>query len=189
MMFGVLNFEASGFFKDIWFVLRVGSVLGVILLWRLNNKRHRFRAIVFATTLLTLGLVASTLRLIDVIGRSYSINARVLLEEVVALAAVNILTFSIWFWIIDPPGIDETEPIDAPWEFLFPQPANTIPGHEAWSPRYSDYLHLAFSTSVAFSTTDAPPLTRRAKGLMILQAAISLISITVIAGSAINILG
>jgi uncharacterized membrane protein len=52
----------------------------------------------------------------------------------------------------------------------------------------TDYLYVAFTTSVAFSPTDTLPLTRRAKVLMLLQATISLVTLTGIAGSAINIL-
>jgi hypothetical protein len=47
---------------------------------------------------------------------------------------------------------------------------------------------VAFTTSFAFSPTDALPLTRTAKMLMLLQAAISVVTLTGIAGSAINIL-
>lgn len=189
MMFGAFNFLGQSYLQMIWLLLRVGSVIAVILLWRTNHKRLLFRAIEFATGLLTLGLVTSTLRLVDVLTRNKTINALALLGDVVLLAVVNVLTFSIWYWLIDPPGIDESQLTDAPWEFLFPQRGDTIPGYETWIPRYTDYLALAFYTSVAFSPTDALPLTRRAKMLMIFQAAVSLISITVIAGSAINILG
>ena len=47
---------------------------------------------------------------------------------------------------------------------------------------------MAFPTSFAFSPTDTLPLTRRAKMLMLLQAAISVVTLTGVAGSAINIL-
>ena len=57
-----------------------------------------------------------------------------------------------------------------------------------WLPRYTDYLYVAFTTTFAFSPTDTMPLTRRAKMLMLLQAAISVVTLTAIAGSAINIL-
>jgi hypothetical protein len=189
MMFGVFNFEGQNFTQIIWLFLRTGSVIAVILLGRSKNKILLFRAIELATSLLTLGLVVSTLRLIGILTNNTQINALDLLGDVVLLAIVNVLTFSIWYWVIDPPGIDESQPSSAPWEILFVQRADAIPGYEAWKPRYTDYLALAFYTSVAFSPTDALPLTRRAKALMIFQSAVSLISITVIAGSAINILG
>ena len=53
---------------------------------------------------------------------------------------------------------------------------------------FSDYLYLAFTTSLAFSPTDTLPLSRRAKMLMLLQTVISVITIVFIAGVAINIL-
>lgn len=55
-------------------------------------------------------------------------------------------------------------------------------------PHYTDYLFVAFTTSFAFSPTDVMPLTRRAKLLMMLQASISIITLTGLAGTAINIL-
>ena len=58
----------------------------------------------------------------------------------VLLAVTNILIFSIWHWIIDPPGVEETWRVDAPWDFLFPQRADSLPHYESWVPRYTDYL-------------------------------------------------
>ncbi len=102
--------------------------------------------------------------------------------------ATGWLVFSIWYWIIDPPRVEETQRVDEPWDFLFPQRADSLPFYESWLPRYTDYLYLAFTTSFAFSPTDVLPLTRRAKMLMLLQSAVSIITLTGIAGSAINIL-
>jgi uncharacterized membrane protein len=104
------------------------------------------------------------------------------------MATSNILIFSIWYWLIDPPGIDEISRADEPWDFLFPQRSSALPHYDDWVPRYADYLFVAFTTSFAFSPTDTLPLTRRAKMLMLLQAAISVVTLTGVAGSAINIL-
>lgn len=51
-----------------------------------------------------------------------------------------------------------------------------------------DYLFLAFTTSTAFGPTDTLPLTRRAKFLMLMQAAFSPVMIVVLAGRALSIL-
>jgi hypothetical protein len=77
----------------------------------------------------------------------------------------------------------------------------TNPGHSSFHSRatscratnrgchdYVDYLFIAFTTNFAFSPTDALPLTRTAKMLMMVQAAISVVTLTGIAGAAINIL-
>jgi len=111
-----------------------------------------------------------------------------LLADVVLMALSNILIFSIWYWIIDPPEVEERPGEDAPWAFLFPQRGATLPHYEAWLPRYADYLFVAFTASFAFSPTDALPLTRLAKMLMLVQSAVSVVMLTGIAGSAISIL-
>jgi len=61
-------------------------------------------------------------------------------------------------------------------------------GQQNWSPNFFDYLFLAFNTSTAFSPTDTPALARWAKGLMMLQALLSLIIIALLAARAVKIL-
>jgi hypothetical protein len=172
----------------LWIGIRIASIVAVIVFLWFDRRKTVFWAVVLATALLTVGLLTSAGKLIAMLLSSNHIKGSALMKDVALLALINVLTFSIWYWIIDPPGIDESQPTNAPWEFLFPQRASCLPGYEDWLPRYTDYLALAFYTSVAFSPTDAPPLTRRAKTLMIFQSAISLVTITFIAGSAINIL-
>ena len=55
-------------------------------------------------------------------------------------------------------------------------------------PVLMDYLFLAFNTSTAFSPTDAPVLSRWAKGMMMLQSLMSLATVTLLAARAVNIL-
>jgi uncharacterized membrane protein len=169
-------------------VLRVLAIAYVVSLWILNRKRNLFRAILIGNGLLTLGLIANMLVLIIVLTGFSSQAVYSLVLDVFLMAITNILIFSIWYWIIDPPGIEKDPHKDTPWDFLFPQRGSSIPHYESWVPRYTDYLYLAFTTSFAFSPTDTLPLTRRAKLLMLLQSTISLITLTGIAGAAINIL-
>jgi hypothetical protein len=56
-------------------------------------------------------------------------------------------------------------------------------------PIFADYLALPFNASAAFSPTDVLPLTPRAKMLMVLQSAISLVTVIAVGARAINILG
>jgi uncharacterized membrane protein len=168
--------------------LRAAAILVVVVLWILNRRTALFKAVVAVNGLFTFGLTMNLAALVDVLFGLRPAAVRILLVDVVLMAISSILIFSIWYWIIDPPGVEELAHDDAAWEFLFPQRAGPLPHYEAWQPRYSDYLYLAFTTSFAFSPTDTLPLTRRAKMLMLLQSSISLITITAIAGSAINIL-
>jgi len=57
-----------------------------------------------------------------------------------------------------------------------------------WSPRFIDYLFIAFNMSTAFSPSDTPVLSRWAKLLTMLQSAISLIIVALLASRAIGIL-
>jgi hypothetical protein len=57
-----------------------------------------------------------------------------------------------------------------------------------WSPRFVDYLFIAFNTSTAFSPTDTPVLSRWAKVLSMLQAVISLLIVAILASRAIGLL-
>lgn len=171
-----------------WFALRVILIGAIVALWLMNRKRDLFRGIIVVNGALTLGLFFNMLALVAILSGLASQDIKTLLTDVVLMAISNVLIFSIWYWVIDPPGVEETQRQDAAWDFLFPQRAETLPFYENWEPRYTDYLYVAFTASFAFSPTDTMPLTRRAKLLMLLQSVISIITLTAIAGSAINIL-
>jgi hypothetical protein len=169
-------------------ILRFGLVALMAVLWALRRKHALFQLIVTANALFTLALLIQTISLISALfgGASEAINA--LMLDVVLMATSNILIFSVWYWGIDPPGIEDVSRADERWDFLFPQRGSPLPHYDGWVPLYPDYLFVAFTTSFAFSPTDTLPLTRRAKMLMLLQAAISVVTLTGVAGSAINIL-
>ena len=57
-----------------------------------------------------------------------------------------------------------------------------------WYPRLVDYLYVSFTNSLAFSPTDAMPLTRLLKLAMLSEASISSITVLLVAARAINIL-
>jgi hypothetical protein len=169
-------------------IVRFGLVAVLAILWILKRKRALFRLIIVANALFTLALFTSTTALFAVLFGAASEAVTALLLDVLLMAASNILIFSVWYWIVDPPGVEEVSRADEAWDFLFPQRGSALPHYEAWAPGYLDYLFVAFTTSFAFSPTDTLPLTRRAKMLMLLQATISVVTLTGLAGSAINIL-
>jgi hypothetical protein len=171
-----------------WLALRVILIAVLLFLRLLTRRRHLFRAIIITNGLLTLGLFMNMSALLDSFSRLSSQAVQSLVVDVVLMAVTNILIFSIWYWIIDPPGIDETKRDDAPWDLLFPQRGASLPHYESWVLRYTDYLYLALTASFAFSPTDTLPLSRRAKMLMLLQSAISIVTLTAIASSAIGVL-
>jgi hypothetical protein len=184
----LISWMEHGFWPTLGIILRL-LLMGILLIfWLLNRKLLLFKAIIVVNAFLTLGLFLNMFTLVDVLRGVVYQDVKTLLADVVLLAVANILIFSIWYWIVDPPGVDGSVRDEEPWDFLFPQRAQPIPAYENWQPRYTDYIYLAFTTSFAFSPTDALPLTRRAKMLMLTQSTISIITLTAIASSAINIL-
>jgi hypothetical protein len=184
---GRFNVDAPLLASLQWLV-RAGLLVLAGTLWTLKRTRAVFRVIIVANAFFTAILLSDVAFLLSVLSGSNSRAAVTLLADVALIAASNILIFSIWYWIVDPPGVIEGEDAHQPWAFLFPQRGSVLPGYESWAPDYVDYLFIAFTTSFAFSPTDALPLTRTAKMLMMVQAAISVVTLTGIAGAAINIL-
>jgi hypothetical protein len=73
--------------------------------------------------------------------------------------------------------------------FWFPQDDNDRLHHTGWHPRLEDYTYIALTNGIAFSPTDAMPLTRKAKSLMSLDAIISVGAVLLVAARAVNVLG
>lgn len=59
---------------------------------------------------------------------------------------------------------------------------------EHWEPGFVDYLYMSFTNTTAFSPTDVMPMSRWAKLTMLIQSAISLITVALVIARAVNIL-
>jgi uncharacterized membrane protein len=102
----------------------------------------------------------------------------------------NVIAFAVWYWEIDGGGpANRTMDTHASEDFMFPQ-VDQQGGKRAigWAPSFLDYLFLAFTTSTAYSPTDTPVLSRRAKILTIGQSALSPVVLLVLVGWAVNTL-
>jgi hypothetical protein len=91
--------------------------------------------------------------------------------------------FSLLYWQLDRGGPTlrvSAAPHRPDWIFPADQasPEDLAPG---WRPQFIHYLFLGFSTATAFSTTDALPLTGRAKLAMMTESSISLVTLVVVA--------
>jgi uncharacterized membrane protein len=122
-----------------------------------------------------------------VTGRERS-GAELLLKAAV-IWATNVTVFGLWFWALDGGGPGRRGQADAPRpDFLFPQMETPAVAEPSWYPRLEDYVYVAFTNAIAFSPTDAMPLTRQAKRLMFVESAVSVATVVLVAGRAINIL-
>ena len=113
-----------------------------------------------------------------------------LLRAAAELWVCNVLVFASWYWRLDSGGPNERDRrhTHQAGAFLFPQMTMTEElrkelGQHPWNPGFVDYLFLAFNTSTAFSPTDVPVLSRWAKIMMMVQSAISLAAVVLVAAS------
>ena len=73
-------------------------------------------------------------------------------------------------------------------DFQFPQDENPQLARPDWSPALNDYLYLALTNSIAFSPTDAMPLSHRAKLFMGIESLIAAVTVLIVAARAVNVL-
>jgi uncharacterized membrane protein len=59
--------------------------------------------------------------------------------------------------------------------------------HPDWEPHFVDYLYLSFTNATAFSPTDVMPLSRWAKMTMLVQSAVSLVTVAVVISRAVSL--
>jgi hypothetical protein len=116
-------------------------------------------------------------------------DAPTLLGSGAAIYATNIIAFGLWYWELDRGGPAKRARGDRQHtDFLFPQMALTEGVPPDWEPAFLDYLYVSYTNATAFSPTDAMPLSRWAKMLMLAQSAIALATIALVIARAINIL-
>jgi hypothetical protein len=116
-------------------------------------------------------------------------NAFSLLSSSVAIWVVNLLMFSLLYWQLDrggPRARVSGKNVRPDW--VFPQPAAPEDLPADWRPMFLDYLYLGYNTATAFTPTDALPLTRRAKMLMMVESIISLLTMVIVLSRAISII-
>ena len=100
-----------------------------------------------------------------------------------------VISFAFLYWEMDSggPGMRANAPIIYP-DIAFPQQLNPEVRPPGWKPRFGDYLYLGVTTGMAFSPTDAMPLTRWVKLAMAVESLTSLMVIGLVIARAINVL-
>ncbi len=112
-----------------------------------------------------------------------------LLLDALNIWFTNVVVFALWFWNLDRGGpAMRGLAAGKPADFQFPQMQGSSEADRAWSPGFVDYFFLAFTNATAFSPTDTQPMTARAKLLMMLESAVSLLTVGLVAARAVNIL-
>jgi uncharacterized membrane protein len=169
------------------------AILLVSLAWdsarrfveRLGHRRNVALALLAVISLENaVALVALIASLVE--GKETS-GGQLLLKGL-TIWSTNVIAYALWFWGIDRGGpVRRGRPNPPSPDFQFPQMENPGLAAPGWYPQLFDYIYVSFTNSVAFSPTDAMPLTRRAKLLMLSESAVSAVTILLVAARAVNI--
>jgi hypothetical protein len=189
------GWELLGVHGWVWLVLCIPDALlvfGLFLSARMPDhvRAHRllklFLAFVIVGNLSGLTLLTAALLTED----SADLTAPQLLMSGAVLWLINVIVFGLAFWTLDCGGPTQRaiKGHGKP-DFQFPQDDNPQLARDGWYPRLEDYVYVAMTNGIAFSPTDALPLTRWAKGLMALDSIISVGAVLLIAARAVNVLG
>jgi hypothetical protein len=179
----------------IWLVpMGAESLLLVLLTWerrrrQLEQAGRRRMAVVSALVLISVTNALLLVALLTSLVRGHTSSGAQLLLEGGAIWGTNVAVFALWFWIVDRGGpVRRRRPRRPPPDFQFPQMENPELAEPGWHPHFLDYFYVSFTNSMAFSPTDALPLTRKAKLLMLCGSAVSALTVLLVAARAVNIL-
>ena len=140
---------------------------------------------------ITLVNAGSSVRLVYAIIKAehFTADANILLVSGAVIWVTNMIAFGLWYWDLDRGGAAAralgtgTAPA-----FVFPEMSNPELVRDGWYPSFVDYLHLSYSTSMAFSPTDVSAIKPWAKLMMMAEETISLVVGILVVARAVNIL-
>jgi uncharacterized membrane protein len=178
-----------------WLVA-IGPELVLLIPFAWQRQRRRLDQLglrrMVAMAFLAVVTAANALSLVALIGSLTSGQEKsggALLLKASAIWATNVIVFGLWFWELDRGGpVRRCQPTPPPPDFQFPQSENPQLAEPDWQPHLLDYVYIAFTNAIAFSPTDAMPLTRRTKLLMLIESAVSALTVLLAAARAVNIL-
>jgi hypothetical protein len=195
--------SAGAFSVARWFVPAVTVVLLLALVASVPEKRlatalglagsrlHIQRRALALTVIaiLTVANAAAIVLLVHLLVNGAQAQASLLLRAGIHMWCLNVLVFGLWYWELDNGGpVARLHAGPEGRDFLFPQQADPTISAPNWRPLFLDYLYVSYTNATAFSPTDAMPLTRWAKMLMLVESAASLVLALMVAARAVNIL-
>ena len=182
------DWQLVGISGWIWLVLAVPEVLLLAAL-AIDAPRSVDVGVILVVVLANLcGLALLIASLVT--EKSSALSGGQLLMSGAFVWLTNVIVFGLLYWSLDAGGprararLGRRHP-----DFWFPQDDNDRLTRSDWHPRLEDYTYVALTNGIAFSPTDAMPLTRRAKTLMGLEAMISVGAVLLVAARAVNVLG
>jgi uncharacterized membrane protein len=179
----------------VWLIAVVPeAALLLVLSWSLPRHRLEQMGRRRAVALVLVGVITAAdafalVALIASLLSGHETSGGELLLKGATIWGTNMIAFGLLFWEFDRGGpIRRREPDPPPRDFQFPQDENPTLAEPGWHPRMADYVYVSFTNAVAFSPTDVLPLSRRVKMMMLAEAAVSAITVLLVAARAVNIL-
>jgi hypothetical protein len=178
----------------VW-IMAVGpeTVLLVTLAWEpalrtLERIGHRRNVALILLAIISLDNAVALVALIGSLISGHENSGGQLLLKGTTIWGTNVIAYGLWFWGFDRGGpVRRRQPNPPPPDFQFPQMENPQLAAPDWQPQLVDYIYISFTNSIAFSPTDAMPLSRWAKLLMVSESAVSAISILLVTARSVNI--
>jgi hypothetical protein len=189
------GWELLGLDGWVWLLLAIPELLlvgGLALTARMDDDQNRHRLLQVTLGLVVAGNLAGLALLVAglLTEKTADLTGTQLLTSGAVVWSTNVVVFGLWFWTLDCGGpIRRAIHGRAKPDFQFPQDENQPLAREGWYPRLEDYVYVALTNAIAFSPTDAMPLTRSAKTLMGLESMISVVAVLLVAARAVNVLG
>jgi hypothetical protein len=176
----------------VWLLIAIPEVLLILdLVAGVDFMRTRRAALALLGVLVAANLAALAILIAGLITTSTSqLGGGELLLTALVIWVTDVIVFGIWFWELDNGGPVQRarRPRSTP-DIQFPQDENQELARTGWRPDVWDYLYVSLTNSIAFSPTDAMPLTRSAKLLMGIGSLISVVTVLLVAARAVNVLG
>jgi uncharacterized membrane protein len=181
-----------------WVLAAAGSVLLAAVVFidpgRIDRRSRLVRrlSVLLLLLLMASAIVATATLVAELIekGSNFDSAGALLLTGLLVWLDTN-LTFSLLYWELDGGGAAERlhsygsrQP-----DLAFVARINPELAPPDWRPMMSDYLYLGLTNALAFSPTDVMPLTGWAKLTMAVQSLISLVILSLVIATAVNLLG
>jgi hypothetical protein len=176
-----------------WILAALEAALVIILAVTSQYRSKHSKSLRYLSILL-IGLIGlanliSVGLLVHLLLRGTLASGTQLFFSALEIWLTNVLVFALWFWEIDRGGpVERTKDSTSYPDFLFPQMTQTGLCDPSWIPGLVDYIYLSLTNATAFSPTDTMPLSPIAKILMGVESLVSLLTVTIVAARAINIL-
>ncbi len=160
-----------------------------------ETKVSRMASLALVTVIIVTNTVSLVLLMRDLTSTQPT-TGRHLLVAALQVWVTNMIAYGLAFWELDRGGavarLPSSDVSERRHDFLFPQDdpdvARRALGEQVWMPVFIDYLYVSMTNSIAFSPTDALPLTSRAKVLMGLESVAALVTSLLVIARAVNIL-